>query len=71
VRKSLIVVTALVVLLPIALRLALSATPVVELSSPVTTLEQTTPIAVHVRDPHGVSRLAAFVEQNGARYSVW
>ena len=48
-----------------------SATPVVDLASPVTSLGQATPIAIHVRDPHGVRRLAAFVEQNGARYHVW
>ncbi len=70
-RKIIIAVIAVVVLLPIALKLALSATPVVDLSSPVTTLGQATPITVHVRDPHGVRRLAAFVEQNGARYRVW
>ena len=48
-----------------------SATPVVDLASPVTSLGQATPITIHVRDPHGVRRLAAFVEQNGARYQVW
>jgi len=24
-----------------------------------------------LRDPHGVRKLAAFVDQNGARYRVW
>jgi murein DD-endopeptidase MepM/ murein hydrolase activator NlpD len=43
----------------------------VSLPSPVTNLGQATPITVHVRDPHGVRRLAAFVEQNGTRYGVW
>jgi murein DD-endopeptidase MepM/ murein hydrolase activator NlpD len=71
VRKIIIAVIAVVVLLPIALKLALSATPVVDLSSPVATLGQATPITVHVRDPHGVRSIAAFVEQNGARYRVW
>lgn len=70
-RKIIIAVIAVVVLSPIALKLALSATPVVDLSSPVTTLGQATLITVHVRDPRGVRRLAAFVEQNGARYRVW
>jgi murein DD-endopeptidase MepM/ murein hydrolase activator NlpD len=71
VRKLFLVILALVVLLPIGYRLAVSATPVVDLSTPVTTLGQATPITVHVRDPHGVRALAAFVEQNGARYRVW
>jgi murein DD-endopeptidase MepM/ murein hydrolase activator NlpD len=42
----------------------------VDLPSPVTTLGQATPITVHVRDPHGIRRLTAFVEQNGARFLV-
>ena len=62
---------ALAVLLPIALLLARSATPVVDLPSPVPSLGQATPITVRVRDPHGIRKLAAFVEQNSARYRVW
>ena len=62
---------AIAVLLPIALLLARSATPVVDLPSPVSSLGQATPITVRVRDPHGIRKLAAFVEQSGARYSVW
>ena len=48
-----------------------SATPVVELPSPVIALGQATPITIHVRDPNGVRKMAAFVEQNGASYLVW
>ena len=62
---------AIAVLLPIALLLARSATPVVDLPSPVPSLGQATPITIRVRDPHGIRKLAAFVEQNGARYRVW
>jgi murein DD-endopeptidase MepM/ murein hydrolase activator NlpD len=43
----------------------------VDLPSPISSLGQATPITVHVRDPHGVRKLATFVEQNGARYTVW
>jgi murein DD-endopeptidase MepM/ murein hydrolase activator NlpD len=43
----------------------------VDLASPVTSLGQSTPITVHVRDPHGIRRLVALVEQNGASYRVW
>ena len=42
-----------------------------DLPSPVTTIGQATPITVHVHDPHGVRKLAAFVEQNGAQYRLW
>jgi murein DD-endopeptidase MepM/ murein hydrolase activator NlpD len=71
VRRVIFVVIAIAVLLPIALLLARSATPVVDLPSPVSSLGQATPITVRVRDPHGIRKLAAFVEQSGARYSVW
>ena len=70
-RKVIVIVIAIAVLLPIALLLVRSAPPVVDLPSPVSSLGQATPITVHVRDPHGVRRLAAFVEQNGVRYHVW
>lgn len=70
-RKVLVVVIGIAILSSIAILLARSAAPVVDLPSPVTTLGQTTAITVHVRDPHGVRSLAAFVEQNGARYRVW
>ena len=70
-RKIFVLVIAVAVLLAIALLLTRSAAPVVDLPSPVTTLGQATPITVHVRDPRGVRSLAAFVEQNGARYRVW
>jgi murein DD-endopeptidase MepM/ murein hydrolase activator NlpD len=71
VRRIIFVVIAIAVLLPIALLLARSATPVVDLPSPVSSLGQATPITVRVRDPRGIRKLAAFVEQNGARYGVW
>ena len=51
--------------------LAFSATPVVDLPASLTALGQATPITVQVSDPHGVRRIAALVEQNGARYRVW
>jgi murein DD-endopeptidase MepM/ murein hydrolase activator NlpD len=44
---------------------------VVNLPSPVNTLGQTTPISIHIRDPHGIRSGAAYVEQNGAQYRIW
>lgn len=69
-RKVIIFLFALVIvfLLVIVLR---SATPIAGLVSPVTVLGQATPVSIHVHDPHGIRRIAAFVEQNGARYQVW
>ena len=48
-----------------------SVPPAVDLVSPVAVLGQATPISVCVHDRHGVRRITAFVEQNGARYKVW
>jgi murein DD-endopeptidase MepM/ murein hydrolase activator NlpD len=71
VRKIILVLIVLAVLLPIAFLAMRSATPVIDLPSPIAILGQATPIAVRVRDPRGIRKLSAFVEQNGARYSVW
>jgi murein DD-endopeptidase MepM/ murein hydrolase activator NlpD len=71
VRKVLLLVLVLVVLLPIVFFLARSATPVVDVPSPVTTIGQATPVTVRVHDPRGIRSLKASVEQNGARYPVW
>ena len=69
-KKLIFVAIALVVLL-LVFFVARSATPVVDLPSAVTSLGQATPITAHVRDPHGIRRLQAFVEQNGAQYRVF
>jgi len=71
VRRTLLVVIAIVVLLPIAILVVRSATPVLDLPSPVSSLGQATSITLHVHDPRGVRKVEAFVEQNGARFPVW
>jgi murein DD-endopeptidase MepM/ murein hydrolase activator NlpD len=71
VRKVIVAVIAVAVLLSIAIFLVRSATPVLDLPSPVASVGQATQITVHVRDPHGVRKAAAFVEQNGAQFQVW
>ena len=70
-RKVIVIVVVLLVLLPIGFVLTRSATPVINLPSSVNSLAQATPITVDIHDPHGVRRLTAFVEQNGARYRVF
>jgi len=64
-------VVAIAVLLPIAILWVRSATPVLDLASPVASIGQATSITVHVRDPRGVRKVAAFVEQNGTQFPVW
>ena len=70
-RTLIVVVIVLVVALPVGFVVMRSATPVVNLASPVTVLGQATPISVHVSDRNGVRGLTASVEQNGASYPVW
>ena len=70
-RRAIVAVIAIAALLPIAILLVRSATPVLDLPSPVASLGQATSIILHVRDPRGVRKVEAFVEQNGARFPVW
>ena len=70
-RKTLLIVLALVVLTPIVFLLARSRTPVLELQPQVTAIGQATSLNVHVHDPRGVRKLTATVEQNGASYEAW
>ena len=55
----------------LALLLAFSATPALDLPSSVTALGAATTISVRVRAPHGTRRLTAYVEQNGVRSTVF
>jgi murein DD-endopeptidase MepM/ murein hydrolase activator NlpD len=71
VRRALVVFVAIAVLLPIAILLVRSATPVLDLPSPVASVGHASSIALHVRDPRGVRKVEAFVEQNGSRFPVW
>lgn len=71
-RKAIVLVLVVaLVLFPIVFVVAHSATPVVDVETPVTTLGQATPITIHVHDPRGIRSLVASVEQNGVRYPVW
>jgi murein DD-endopeptidase MepM/ murein hydrolase activator NlpD len=71
VRKAILILLLLAVVSPLAILIARSTTPVVELPNPISILGLATPVTVHVRDPRGIRRLDAFVEQNGTRYRVW
>ena len=70
-KKLAILVVVLLVVAPLIFFAARSATPVIELPSSLTSLGQSTPVSVQVRDPHGVRSARAFVEQNGTRYPVF
>jgi Peptidase family M23 len=50
---------------------ARSATPNLALTSTVSLIGQETPVQVRAHDQRGIRKAAAYIEQNGARYSVW
>ena len=45
--------------------------PTLDVPPSLTTIGQVTPVAVHVRDPHGVSKFTATLTQNGAEYKAF
>ena len=59
------------VVLAVVVLLAMSASPVLSVTPPVQSVGLATPVTVHVTDPHGVRRVEAYLEQNGARYAVY
>ncbi len=69
-KKTLFVVAALVVCVPLIL-LVLSAETAVKLEPRVQVIGQDTPISVRVENPHGVRSFRVELEQNGTRYKVW
>jgi murein DD-endopeptidase MepM/ murein hydrolase activator NlpD len=70
VKKFLLFIILLILVALIALSV-LSATPVVTLPASLSALGQSTPVNVHVSDPHGIRSITAYIEQNGARSKVW
>ena len=67
--RFLLVVVLLAVLGTFAL-FFLSAAPVISAPA-VTAIGQATPITLRLADPHGVRHAAVYLEQDGARYTVW
>lgn len=68
---KILIILIIILIVPLVLLMALSATPVVTLPETLTGIGQSTPVTVHVSDPHGIRNAAAFIEQNGKRYNVW
>ncbi len=65
------IVAANLLLLPLCVALAGCGKPSLDVPASVTIIGQATPIAVRIRDAHGISKLTATVVQNGARYVAW
>ena len=70
-KKIVVLVLVLLIVVPLAVLAARSATPVLDIPSSLTSLGQATPVKLEVRDPHGIRNGHAYVEQNGARYQVF
>jgi hypothetical protein len=70
VKKFLVLVVVLVLAAP-AVLFFLSSRPVLEIESPPAVVGLETPIKVRINSPHGVRRMAGFIEQNGTRYPVF
>ncbi len=47
------------------------AKPSLDVPASVTTIGQATSLAIHVHDPHGVSKVTAVLAQNGTEYPAW
>jgi len=65
------ITSSYLLLFPLCVVLTGCGKPSIDMPAPVTTVGQATPVAVHVRDPHGVSKLTATLSQNGAQYQAW
>ena len=70
-RKPILAVVLFVVSAPILFFTTGCATPKLDLSTPVNSIGQATPITVHVSDPSGVRKVTATIEQNGTQYPAW
>jgi hypothetical protein len=60
-----------VVALAVGVLVALSGSTQLSISPPLKSVGVTTPVTVHLANPHGVRRVSAYLEQDGARYSVF
>jgi peptidase M23-like protein len=71
--KAILALVFLVVVATIALLalLAMSSTTGLSVNPAVEFVGFATPVTVHLTNPHGVRRVSAFLEQNGARYPVY
>jgi murein DD-endopeptidase MepM/ murein hydrolase activator NlpD len=68
--KTALIVLLVFILLPVALLLAFSATPIVHLQPLVTAVGTATPLAIQASDPHGIRNVAVSIEQNDQHYTA-
>ena len=66
-----VLVAIAIVVLAVGVLVALSGSTQLDISPPVKSVGVTTPVTVHLANAHGVRRVAAFLEQDGARYPIF
>jgi murein DD-endopeptidase MepM/ murein hydrolase activator NlpD len=69
--KKLLLLLIVLILVALVVLSVSSATPVITLPASVSALGQSTPVSVHISDPHGIKNITAYIEQNGNRSKVW
>jgi murein DD-endopeptidase MepM/ murein hydrolase activator NlpD len=69
--KIILGVIVSLLVLGLGVLLAVSTSTTLTLAPAVASIGVTTPVTVHVANPHGVRRVSAYVEQNGTRYPVF
>ena len=69
-KTAILALVSLVAVAAIAL-LVMSSNTGLSVSPAVKSVGITTPVTVHLSNPHGVRRVSAFLEQNGARFAVY
>jgi murein DD-endopeptidase MepM/ murein hydrolase activator NlpD len=69
--KTALIILIVVIVLPLALLLAFSATPIVTVQPAITALGAATPITILASDPHGVRNVMVSIEQNGVDYPAF
>jgi murein DD-endopeptidase MepM/ murein hydrolase activator NlpD len=70
VKSAILVILLLVIVSPLVWIFARSTTPVVDVDSGLVTIGQATPVSVHVHDKRGITKMSAYIEQNGQRFPV-
>jgi hypothetical protein len=68
--KVLIGIVVLVVVIGIGCLFGLSAGPAVKVDQSVKVIGVSTPVKAQIESPHGVKRVAAYIEQGGARFPL-
>jgi murein DD-endopeptidase MepM/ murein hydrolase activator NlpD len=69
--KTALIIFVVFIILPVALLLAFSATPVVQVQPLVTALGAATPLTIQASDPHGIRKVAVTIEQSNETYAAF